>query len=62
MSSKLYLQVAKKAIKILLDAHKMIDDVIESIKVARGNIDETFSKWYEEILKLLKCWIFRKYS
>ena len=30
----------------------MIDDVIESIKVARGNIDETFSNWYEEILKL----------
>ena len=30
----------------------MIDDVIESIKVAKGNIDETFSKWYEEILKL----------
>ena len=47
LSSKL-----QKRDQDIRDAHKMIDDVSESIKVARGNIDVTFSKWYEEILKL----------
>lgn len=36
----------------ILDALKMIDSVIESIEITRRNIDEIFSKWYEDILKL----------
>ena len=36
----------------IFEAYRMVDEVIESVKTTRKNIDTTFSLWYDEILQL----------